>query len=108
MIECARRRPLVLFVEERDEEYERYSDALADDGYEVFGVADEREAVEAALALWPDVIVFDFVRARDGGEAARRIRADPHTRAIPFVILTRPLTRDRLLEEVRRPLEAHA
>jgi DNA-binding response OmpR family regulator len=47
------------------------------------------EAVEAAKRVTPDLVVLDvMLPGMDGMEVCRRLRADPHTAAIPVIMLT--------------------
>ncbi len=58
-------------------------------GRDVLEVSDGAEAVGAARALRPDVIVLDLVMpGMDGWRAAAALRADPRTRNIPILALT--------------------
>lgn len=58
-------------------------------GFEVFEAGDGLEAVDAAIANEPDLIVMDVKMPRlDGIEATRRLRGDARTEAIPIIILT--------------------
>ncbi|RWZ74602.1 response regulator transcription factor, partial [Streptomyces albidoflavus] len=61
-----------------------------EEGIEVVGeAADGDEAVAAARALRPDVVLMDIrMPGTDGLEAARRITADPRLEAVRVVILT--------------------
>jgi len=45
--------------------------------------------VESAIAQLPNLIMMDIMMPEmDGLEAARRIRENPHTRAIPIIAVT--------------------
>jgi len=58
-------------------------------GYAVITAIDGEEAVRAAAAELPDIILMDMsLPLIDGWEATRRIRAVPETRAIPVIALT--------------------
>jgi CheY-like chemotaxis protein len=57
--------------------------------YRVIVAANGREAVEAAQAGLPDLILMDIMMPElDGFEATRRIRAHAATRAIPIIAVT--------------------
>jgi DNA-binding response OmpR family regulator len=57
--------------------------------YELTMAGDGAEAVAAARAERPDLILMDVVMPKvDGFEACRRLRADPATRGIPVIMVT--------------------
>jgi DNA-binding response OmpR family regulator len=57
--------------------------------YELTMAGDGAEAVAAAQAERPDLILMDVVMPKvDGFEACRRLRADPATKAIPVIMVT--------------------
>jgi CheY-like chemotaxis protein len=59
------------------------------DGHEVHTVHDGEQAVQAAAALRPDLMLIDIGMPRlNGYEAAHRIRAQPEGKAIQLVALT--------------------
>jgi CheY-like chemotaxis protein len=58
-------------------------------GHDVRDAGDGQEAVEAAEAFWPDVVLLDLGMPRlDGYEAARRIREQPWGKDMVLVALT--------------------
>jgi len=58
-------------------------------GYETILASNGEEAVEMAIAQLPNLIMMDIMMPEmDGLEAARRIRENPHTRAIPIIAVT--------------------
>ncbi len=58
-------------------------------GYETILASNGEEAVEMAIAQLPNLIMMDIMLPEmDGFEAARQIREDPHTRAIPIIAVT--------------------
>jgi CheY-like chemotaxis protein len=58
-------------------------------GYEVETARDGQSAVEIATRSRPDLIVMDLVLPRlSGCDAARRLRRDPATAAIPIIATT--------------------
>lgn len=64
-------------------------------GHETLRAVDGRQAVELARGEQPDLIVLDsMMPVMDGLEAARQLRADAVTRAIPIVMLTAKATDD--------------
>jgi two-component system cell cycle response regulator len=62
---------------------------LESESFDVVLAEDGVEAVEAAIAHLPDLILMDIMMPRmDGFEATRAIKADPRTRHIPVVMVT--------------------
>lgn len=62
---------------------------LEKSGYEVVTVGDGEEAVTAALAEKPDLILMDMLLPKMSGyDATRAIKADPDTTEIAVVALT--------------------
>ena len=58
-------------------------------GYETILASNGEEAVESAIAQLPNLIMMDIMMPEmDGLEAARRIRDNPHTHAIPIIAVT--------------------
>ena len=81
--------PLVLLVDDAEDNREVYAQFLHFAGFRVEFAVDGVEAIEKAASLRPDVIVMDLSLPRmDGWEATRRIKADPETRGIPVIALT--------------------
>lgn len=81
--------PLVLLVDDSEDNREVYAQYLTLSGFRVEIAVDGVEAVEKAASLKPDVIVMDLAMPRlDGWEATRRIKAAPATSGIPVIALT--------------------
>ena len=58
-------------------------------GFDVFSASNGAEAIAKAQEEAPDVILMDFsMPGMDGADAARALKADPRTAAIPVVGLT--------------------
>ena len=95
--------PLVLLVDDSEDNREVYAQYLALSGFRVEIAVDGVEAVEKASSLRPDVIVMDLAMPRlDGWEATRRIKAAPATSQTPVIALTGNADSD----SKRRTLEA--
>jgi CheY-like chemotaxis protein len=81
--------PLILVVDDFQDNREMYADFFAFSGYRVAQAADGVEALERAYALTPDLIVMDLsLPGLDGWEATRRLKGDPRTRHIPVIAVT--------------------
>jgi len=79
----------VLLVEDNDMNRDMLSRRLLKKGYSVVMAMDGEEAVRAAAAELPDLILMDMsLPLIDGWEATRRIRAAPATSGIPVIALT--------------------
>lgn len=90
--------PLRILIAEDDRAArEALERALALEGYDVRAVADGEEALDAAHADAPDLLVLDVMMPRmDGLAVCRRLRADGNT--VPILILTaRTETSDRVV-----------
>lgn len=81
--------PLVLLVDDYEDNRDVYAHYLSMAGFRVEVAVDGIDAVEKAASLRPHIIVMDLSLPRiDGWEATRRIKAAPETRAIPVIALT--------------------
>jgi two-component system cell cycle response regulator DivK len=122
--------PLVLIVDDFDDNRQMYAEYLKYCGFRVAEASNGMEAVEQAIALVPDVVVMDLsLPVLDGWEATRRLKGDSRTRHIPVVALTghaleghsqgareagcdaflaKPCLPEKLLETVERMLPAKA
>ena len=61
---------------------------LEREGYRVTVVTESARAVEAVRRLQPDLVTLDLVMEKDGLTILRELKADPHTSAIPVVIVS--------------------
>jgi CheY-like chemotaxis protein len=67
--------PLVLIVDDYDDNRAVYSEYMRSCGYRVAEARDGQEAIEKALALAPDVIVMDmYLPGLDGWHATEEIK----------------------------------
>jgi CheY-like chemotaxis protein len=79
----------VLLVEDNEMNRDMLSRRLTRKGFEVVVALDGAEAVQAAAADPPALILMDMsLPVMDGWEATRRIKADATTAAIPVIGLT--------------------
>jgi len=96
-------KPSVLLIEDNEDGREMMATMLAAYGYPVFQAGDGLAGVAAAAAHRPDAALVDIgLPGIDGYEVARRLRADPATRAIKLIALTGY----GLAEDQRRVFEA--
>ena len=79
----------VLLVEDNEMNRDMLSRRLSRKGFEVTVALDGAEALQAALAEVPALILMDMsLPVMDGWEATRRIKAEAATAAIPVIGLT--------------------
>ncbi len=79
----------ILLVEDNEMNRDMLSRRLTRRGHAVTTATDGQAAVEATLADRPDVVLMDMgLPVMDGWEAARRIKGDARTAAIPVIALT--------------------
>jgi two-component system cell cycle response regulator DivK len=122
--------PLVLLVDDFQDNREMYAEFLRFSGLTVEEAANGHEALEKTFALMPDVVVMDLsLPGIDGWEATRRLKADVRTKHIPILALTghalagysegarqagcdafvtKPCLPEELLTQIQRILEARA
>jgi two-component system, cell cycle response regulator DivK len=80
---------LILIVEDNEDTRFVFSAILNYDGYRIVEATNGREAVACACAELPDLIITDIdMPVMSGFEAARLIRADGSTAAIPIIAIT--------------------
>jgi two-component system, cell cycle response regulator DivK len=86
--EC-RQAPLILVVDDFEDNRAMYAEYLTYSGYRVEQAGNGAEAVEIAQRIRPDIIVMDLsLPIMDGWEATRRLKADERTKHIPVIALT--------------------
>jgi two-component system cell cycle response regulator DivK len=79
----------LLYVEDNDDNVYMLKNRLERRGHAVLVARDGRAGVEAARAELPDLILLDLgLPVIDGWEAARLLKADGRTRAIPVIALS--------------------
>lgn len=82
-------KPWVLLIEDNEDGREMMATMLAAHGYPVYQAADGLQGVSQAQACKPDAALVDIgLPGIDGYEVARRLRADPATRAIRLIAVT--------------------
>jgi two-component system, cell cycle response regulator DivK len=81
--------PLVLIVDDYEDNRDMYSQFLQFAGLRVAEAANGREALDKTTELMPDLIVMDLsLPGVDGWQATRIIKQDPKTRDILVLALT--------------------
>ena len=81
--------PLVLIVDDVQDNRTVYVLFLKFSGFRVAEAENGVEALHQAETLMPDAIVMDLsLPVMDGWEATRRLRRDPRTKNIPVIVLT--------------------
>jgi CheY-like chemotaxis protein len=79
----------ILVVDDSEDNRDLYAQILAGQGLEVHTATNAEEALAAAAAVGPALILLDLsMPGMDGWEAARRLRASPATAATPIVALS--------------------
>lgn len=81
--------PLVLIVDDFDDNREMFTEFLSFSGFRVAQATTGREAIERAISLLPDLILMDLsLPELDGLEATRCLKKDERTKWIPVLALT--------------------
>jgi two-component system, cell cycle response regulator DivK len=82
-------RPIVLFVDDLEDQRELYRQYLQFAGFDVVVAHDGYEAVDRALRMRPDVVIMDLAMpGLDGFETTQRLKVLEATRGIPVIALT--------------------
>ena len=79
----------ILVVEDQADNRQILNDLLTSAGYEIVHAENGEEALAAAAAQRPDLILMDIqMPVMDGYGATRLIKADPALKAIPVIAVT--------------------
>jgi CheY-like chemotaxis protein len=79
----------ILLVEDNEMNRDMLSRRLTKKGHEVAIAVDGKQGVEMASSETPEIILLDMsLPVMDGWEAARALKADDTTKAIPIIALT--------------------
>lgn len=79
----------ILVVEDQEDNRRILRDLLTNAGYQVLEVENGGEALGAAVAYHPDLILMDIqLPVLDGYEATRSLKAHPEVRQIPVIAIT--------------------
>ncbi len=83
------KKPVILVVEDNDDNRQLVIKVLSRRDYEVVGVVDGKEALERLSDVNPDLILMDInLPNMDGYEVTRRIHLQKDFAALPIVALT--------------------
>lgn len=92
-----RQSPLVLVVDDVDDNRDLYATFLEYCGYRVVQAADGEAALATIVRNPPDLIVMDLAMPRmDGWEATRLVKSNPRTQGIFVLVLTGHAMQDDL------------
>jgi PAS domain S-box-containing protein len=81
--------PMVLLVEDNEDNRDMLSRRLQRSGYEVLIAVDGAEGVSKTATEKPDIVLMDMsLPVIDGWEATQQLKANPQTRSIPVIALT--------------------
>ena len=81
--------PKILLVEDNEMNRDMLSRRLARKGFEVIVAVDGQQGVDMAGAEAPDLVLLDMsLPVLDGWSAAKRLKANAETAAIPIIALT--------------------
>lgn len=79
----------ILVVEDDKSLADMYVERLQQEGYNVIVATDGEKGTEMILAESPDFVVLDIMLPKKNGfEVLEVVRATPHTRNIPVIVLT--------------------
>lgn len=93
--------PLVLIVEDDEDQREMYATYLASQGLHVRTAADGINAVMVARESRPDIIIMDLGLPRvDGWQATRHLKQDPKTSHIPVIACTAQILRGAVVDAI--------
>jgi CheY-like chemotaxis protein len=82
-------RKRVLLVEDFEDSRTGLRKLLEIEGYEVIEAADGAQAIEAAFAFKPDIILMDLsLPVLNGFIATKKIKEDPAMSAVPIIALS--------------------
>jgi two-component system, cell cycle response regulator DivK len=81
--------PVVLIVDDTEDNLELFAAVLCRDGWPVVTARDGAEALEIAAAVLPTIVVMDLAMPRmDGFEAVRLLRQEEHGRATYVIVVS--------------------
>ena len=82
-------RKCILVVEDQEDNRQILRDLLTSGGFDMIEAENGADAITAAEANRPDLILMDIqLPILDGYEATRRIKANPELKSIPIIVVT--------------------
>jgi two-component system, cell cycle response regulator DivK len=79
----------ILVAEDQEDNRRILRDLLTNSGFDMIEATNGMDALAAAAAQKPDLILMDIqLPLLDGYEVTRRLKADPNLRAIPIIVVT--------------------
>jgi DNA-binding response OmpR family regulator len=89
-IDMAKKKPVVLVVDDTKEILDRFRDLLGAEGYGVETLAFSMQQIEAIATMQPDLIVLDLIFDREyvGWQTLQKIRMHHATAHIPVLVCT--------------------
>ena len=85
----------ILIVEDEESLLKLESILLTSKGYDVRGVANGQEALDAIQEERPDLVLLDIMLPEiDGFEVCQRIKSNPETQDLPVIMLTAKKSRE--------------
>lgn len=88
----------ILMVDDTVKNLQVLGAILRQEGYRLAAARNGREALDAATAAPPDLILLDVTMPElDGYETCERLKADPTTRDVPVIFLTARVEQDDIL-----------
>ena len=80
---------VILVIEDDPDQRKLMERTLATSGHRILTASDGQTGVETALAVQPKLIILDVMMPRmNGYQAARALRQNPQTAAIPILMVT--------------------
>lgn len=79
----------ILLIEDETSIRSMYEDILAEDGYDVVGIGDGLEGLQAVLTGNWDLLLLDIMLPKlDGIELLKKVQTNPQMQGKPIVVLT--------------------
>lgn len=105
-------RKLILVVDDEFEVLETISAILEDEGYEVLGAADGKEAIDVLSKRKPDLVLSDIMMPHlTGHQLLEEIRKNKLLRSVPVVLMSAGLMKEASLRPdafMRKPFNLDA